>query len=1835
MSAKPTGTTTFKSNDNVKSKGDYKPKPKFTSIQLGLINYAIKCELREVNRLFDETKTDPSLDNIVKVAAVLNASLLEDIQPELKSHVSNNEADTMKRTALKAIKRVLSRTHSMSNDDMNNLLSIETEKYPKLPLSEEYSQIQIVTTAANHNTKLKKDIMKRYHDEQAYTQHARQLQELFNESSQVDKTMQLQEQILAQQRKFQDLIALGKKKQVLMKGFFHEVSVGGGGNENVKVQGGPIIGPIKPVCAANSDNLIDEPLIQSKEPKNEDKQEVKKDKKEDKRDKEDERDDKKDKKDKKDKQDDKKEEKVIKDKLPATPEPPPSSQPAFIKAPIVAVKLTAAEQAQISKKKLKKILIKDQWDTSSDDSSSDGDSDNHSDESSNDEKGLKKKTTTQVNERDTKKVAMCESSSSSSDSDNDSNTMSDKVDQNPSAKKQTQTNIDPIEESRSDQEDVPFTQPTPTTPSQTTSTTTTTTISRELPPWLQRPIYLEPNLSISLSYLEKNSHSNFKVGKNTPFSITSQSDILSQQLHQRDITKQSPYKLQPFNLHKSLLYSLSKLKISALLPAQIALLSHLSTPFQPLNNPQLTSLPCFQSGINDGNNSVSKNDHFLSQPVKNTDICVCSPTGTGKTLAYLLPTINNLLRSSTFAPKQRTMSTLIIVPTQPLAQQVCTVSSQLLLNINSYLSSSQNNNSDDIDEYHYPLKVCLASAQTTSKTSNKNSLHQPILPNNLIQALNSAEKLTQQPDDVFVNINPLVNDFSEADIVIITPGRAIELLSTSHTFQSHLPSLQYLIFDECDSILNSPSSLWLVHLINAIQSEAKVRQRVTKMLFSATFTGSPPHMALLGLQNPIYFTFRPQSVVATIQINPKSAELNLLKMQTGVEQAKSTRDDINADGETDSGDTNDGDSAKKSNAVKVDNIQINAPDSAPDNTNKPDHSIKVDPRTIERQLIVQNHEPEIEQKIRKDKKGGSIDDQNGSPQYILPSSLQLESIGTTTMEKPSILFLLIQYAKALHQQLSRTMKVLDSLPTNDINPDQSNFAQKTTVPPSCGILVFVSSLDTVHRLKRALELFSLGNLKVGELSSNYTPQERNKIISEFQNGSKFDPSDTSGIYNIYEKQYDVLICSDLASRGLDLKSTFMVVNYDFPQNTASFCHRVGRCARSSNYGLAVSLLLAQQTKYYQNILKDVRATMYKPLPRAIFSPSIHHPMDVHLQSTHFNLKLMKRAIAGNCYEPQYPQFSIDLFPNMVKYYHDKKPFANQACLQSLVAFEQVIDNIPTHIAYFSQYQQLAPLFFYQPQTATLISSKIINYDNNSQIAIPLADFQPILYKVSMKSRFDTVISTILPLLMSWEQENPSLPSSFSSPIVAKKHLSVLLKLAEPYLDEDNAEGEFVEVFKGLAGVFNNILAMEGLASEVQKPPPMEEYKATFLAASQEKMQNKLQKLQQQKIAQEKIVGEIKMPKPAVNTKIMKDSSSSSSSSSNSSSSSSNSSSSSSSSSSSDDDSVKKRKIGNRLQNQPENKPQTKSESKPESKLESKTEKASLKIHINKMASSSSSNSSTSDSSSSSSSDSDDDGDNQRVPVYENKIQKAEIKKIANNSTNNQSIQKQTQKPTQPKRNLRARWESSNSSSSTDSSSMSDDANPFGVRVPRTESKPVRTGNNYDCIEQSSSKRDTHSLYTIPSPPKPPKLPNKSSSSNSSSDDSSKKLSSTGKQTQAEAFMADQNHLSNKQKKSISTDSLKDAIKLFDDPEYVRNLSKNKADSTRYNDNDRLARATAIKRKSTVLNDETNEILFMAKKQKINKKNDSSSDDDIAALMARSSKKTGNFGSAQAYLSKRC
>jgi len=75
----------------------------------------------------------------------------------------------------------------------------------------------------------------------------------------------------------------------------------------------------------------------------------------------------------------------------------------------------------------------------------------------------------------------------------------------------------------------------------------------------------------------------------------------------------------------------------------------------------------------------------------------------------------------------------------------------------------------------------------------------------------------------------------------------------------------------------------------------------------------------------------------------------------------------------------------------------------------------------------------------------------------------------------------------------------------------------------------------------------------------------------------------------------VLVATDIAARGIDIKELPLVINYDMPENTDDFTHRVGRTGRANNKGAVITLLTIHDYNAFSKIEKDLKLNVKREI----------------------------------------------------------------------------------------------------------------------------------------------------------------------------------------------------------------------------------------------------------------------------------------------------------------------------------------------------------------------------------------------------------------------------------------------------------------------------------------------------------------------------------------------------------------------------------------------------------------------------------------------------------------
>lgn len=103
---------------------------------------------------------------------------------------------------------------------------------------------------------------------------------------------------------------------------------------------------------------------------------------------------------------------------------------------------------------------------------------------------------------------------------------------------------------------------------------------------------------------------------------------------------------------------------------------------------------------------------------------------------------------------------------------------------------------------------------------------------------------------------------------------------------------------------------------------------------------------------------------------------------------------------------------------------------------------------------------------------------------------------------------------------------------------------------------------------------------------------KNEIIAEAIHGNKSQSARQKALENFRAGRIRVLVATDIAARGIDIDDISHVINYDLPNESESYVHRIGRTARAGASGIAISFCDADEKAF----LKDIEKLIGKSIP---------------------------------------------------------------------------------------------------------------------------------------------------------------------------------------------------------------------------------------------------------------------------------------------------------------------------------------------------------------------------------------------------------------------------------------------------------------------------------------------------------------------------------------------------------------------------------------------------------------------------------------------------------------
>jgi len=138
-------------------------------------------------------------------------------------------------------------------------------------------------------------------------------------------------------------------------------------------------------------------------------------------------------------------------------------------------------------------------------------------------------------------------------------------------------------------------------------------------------------------------------------------------------------------------------------------------------------------------------------------------------------------------------------------------------------------------------------------------------------------------------------------------------------------------------------------------------------------------------------------------------------------------------------------------------------------------------------------------------------------------------------------------------------------------------------------IVFCNTKRNVSKITRQLHA---AGIDATEIHGDLVQRKRERVMERFRK------------HNLH-----VLVATDLAARGIDVQGITHIVNYDIPDDTEAYVHRIGRTARMGSFGKAIAFVTREQGKQ----LTEIEMLINKQIPEAVIEGFVPRPEPASLR----------------------------------------------------------------------------------------------------------------------------------------------------------------------------------------------------------------------------------------------------------------------------------------------------------------------------------------------------------------------------------------------------------------------------------------------------------------------------------------------------------------------------------------------------------------------------------------------------------------------------------------------
>jgi ATP-dependent RNA helicase DeaD len=157
------------------------------------------------------------------------------------------------------------------------------------------------------------------------------------------------------------------------------------------------------------------------------------------------------------------------------------------------------------------------------------------------------------------------------------------------------------------------------------------------------------------------------------------------------------------------------------------------------------------------------------------------------------------------------------------------------------------------------------------------------------------------------------------------------------------------------------------------------------------------------------------------------------------------------------------------------------------------------------------------------------------------------------------------------------------------------------------IMVFCNTKRYTDTIAKNLKS---SGVKARAIHGGLTQNQRNNVMKQFHEGRS-----------------DVLVCTDVAARGLDINGVSHVYNYDIPRESKQYIHRIGRTARAGKEGKAINIVSRKDNDNFKDVLKFNDVVIRKEKLPALEKAEMKRSVQVGIK--HNNKRISRKSPNSN------------------------------------------------------------------------------------------------------------------------------------------------------------------------------------------------------------------------------------------------------------------------------------------------------------------------------------------------------------------------------------------------------------------------------------------------------------------------------------------------------------------------------------------------------------------------------------------------------------------------------